>query len=159
MKVLNRVWFLCFAVILFVGNPAIGDERVDKEQAQAVVGSIFDLLDCETTGSIDTFEVDDHFSQVWLPADRDHSRTLSRREYAYTHYPMSKGKSEALFREADANSDGQLQAMEFRLHLQRMIQALDADGNREVTRQEAGLKPHPSPKSLKHEHKAHNKES
>jgi hypothetical protein len=156
MKALIKVWYTCFASSILAANLAIGDQGIDKEQAQAVVGSIFDRLDCESAGTIDSAEVDDHFSQVWLPADRDRSRTLTKMEYSQIHLPVSKASGKLLFLDADANADGQIQASELRLHLQRMIKTLDADGNHEVSRKEAGLKPHPSPKPHTHEHTASN---
>ncbi|NJN45620.1 MAG: hypothetical protein HC808_03025 [Candidatus Competibacteraceae bacterium] len=50
----------------------------------------------------------------------------------------------ALFRDADANGDDRISVSEFRKHLERMILAVDSDGDREVSLKDVGLKPMPT---------------
>ncbi|MEL7448255.1 MAG: hypothetical protein AAFN78_03550 [Pseudomonadota bacterium] len=115
-------------------------EAVNAEQARAVVRAIFDRLDCDLDGTVETAEVDDHFAQVWAPSDRDRSRALSPVEYSRLHYTLSDEQGRGLFADADADADGKITAGELRLHLQRMIRHIDADNDNEVTRADAGLK-------------------
>ena len=58
--------------------------------------------------------------------------------------PVAIGES--IFQDVDADADGRVTARGLRLHLQRIIKALDADGDSEVSRQEAGLKSLQAPK-------------
>lgn len=104
-----------------------------------MVAIIFDRLDCDLDGTVEVAEVDDHFAQVWAPLDVDRSRSLSRTEYARTHPALPDTAARALFTDADADGDGRVNANEFRLHLQRMIRTLDADGDYVVSRADAGL--------------------
>lgn len=140
MGKIHKAWPSLVASLLVLPQGVIGDEGVGQEQARAVVSAIFDRLDCEFDGVIEPDEVDEHFAQVWLPADRDRSRFLSSNEYSRTHRSVPDQTGAALFRDADSNEDGQVVASEFRLHLQRMIKTLDLDHNGEITRKDAGLK-------------------
>lgn len=125
--------------------PETAPETLGPTHAQAVISRVFDSLDCNLIGQIDISEVDDHFAQVWHPADLDRSMSLSKAEYDRIHAPISAPMSAVLFTDADSNADGLIGAREFRNHLQRLILTLDADGDHEVSRAEAGLKPLPSP--------------
>lgn len=118
---------------------------MSHEGAVAVVNLLFNALDCDLDGTVEPAEVDDHFGQLWLPVDRDQSQTLSRGEYAMTHRKMDDAGSDALFADADANRDGEVDVNEYRAHVKRMILLVDSDGDREATRPDVGLKPWPLP--------------
>ncbi len=138
--------FLCILMLVGCSNHQmthtqnIDENKVGSEHAKAVLYIVFDRLDCDLEGTIDTAEVDDHFAQIWHPADLDQSMSLSRKEYQLVHAPVTRGIATALFKDADTDANGHIGAGEFRDHLQRMILTLDANGDFEVTRQEAGLK-------------------
>lgn len=139
MTGIGKTWLSIVIFLSVVPSGAVGDEGATQEQARAVVSEIFDRLDCEIDGIIEPDEVDEHFAQVWLPADSDRSRWLSPKEYSLTHKPVPDPVGETLFRDADSDKNGQIDAREFRSQLQRMIKTLDLDRNGEITRKDAGL--------------------
>ncbi len=114
-------------------------QSVRPDQARAVLQNLFSALDCDMAGDIDAGEVDDHFGQVWLPVDRDRSRLLDRSEYSRVHHAIPAADSRALFADADRNGDDGIDHNEYRAHLQRLLEVLDADANGSVTREEAGF--------------------
>ena len=120
-------------------------EAPDLADAKSVLNLLFYPLDCDMDGVIDPGEVDEHISQLWLPIDGDRSRTLSPKEYAMTHRTLDAKSDAVLFADADANHDGVVGVDEFRAHVKRMIRLLDTDGDREISRGDAGLKPLPKP--------------
>ena len=113
--------------------------------AQLVVSAVFDSMDCDLDGTIEPSEVDDHFAQLWHPADLDRSKALSRREYARTTQLADGVTVGQLFTDADRNGDALIGFSEYSAHLQRMILLADVNGDFEVSRNELGLTPHPKP--------------
>lgn len=111
--------------------------------AQALVRSIFDRLDCDLDGTIEVDEVDEHFAQIWLPADQDTSRALSKKEFQTLHGNMRADQAESLFKEADADGDQWVNASELRRNLRQLVALADGNGDHEVSREEVGLQPHP----------------
>jgi Ca2+-binding EF-hand superfamily protein len=144
MKSLLLPLLCCATGWLTAPGVVLGDDGVDPPHAQAVVNAVFGLLDCDLDGVIDPTEVDEHFAQLWHPADRDQSRMLSRKEYALLHRAVPDAIAAALFREADADADGQVSPNELRQHLQRMILRVDTNGDREVASADIGLNPMPT---------------
>lgn len=114
---------------------------LDRETALTALLSVFDRMDCDHNGLIDPGEIDEHFSQVWSPADLDRSRSLSASEFARTHRPLPGPAADALFRAADRDADGRVDADELRAHLRELILRFDGNGDWEVSR--ADLRPEP----------------
>jgi hypothetical protein len=117
---------------------------IDEVQAKAITSRVFNALDCDTNGYVEPSEVDDHFAQLWHPIDIDRSRSLTPREYAKTHKKLDERAAKALFADADANANGEVDVREFGDHLRRMILILDTDGDYEISRDDVGLKPFPT---------------
>lgn len=144
---MNKTYlFMVLSGILLVSSNASAattDDTAGNKTAgyKAMVNATFNLLDCDTDGIIDPFEVDEHFSQLWLPVDRDHSRSLSKKEYFYTHRTVSKKVEDFLFRDADRNLDKKVSPEEFQRQMERAIGSLDSDQDGEVVRSDVGLKP------------------
>jgi hypothetical protein len=115
------------------------DAAVDRDAAGALVSLVFDRLDCNMSGRVDVSEVDEHIALLWMPIDIDRSQTLQRHEYAMTHRTVGDDVAETLFRDADSNADGVVDVREFRQHVKRMILVLDANGDGEIDRADAGL--------------------
>jgi hypothetical protein len=118
--------------------------EISEDQARAVAGRVFNALDCDINGFVEPNEVDDHFAQLWHPIDVDRSRSLNPREYAMTHDKLDDAAASALFVDADTNSDGEVSPREFGDHLRRVIVLLDTDGDNEISRADAGVKPFPT---------------
>lgn len=134
----SRRWL---AGLLILGwSLPVAVPAVEQNEARALVGLVFDRLDCDMDGRVDVGEVDEHFSQMWMPIDVDRSRTLNRREYAMTHRAVADDVADRLYRDADGDADGTVDVREFRQHVKRMILAVDSDGDREVDRANAGLR-------------------
>ncbi|MEE4379603.1 MAG: EF-hand domain-containing protein [Candidatus Competibacteraceae bacterium] len=148
MKI-RTVLLLSYAVgMLMASGVGFGEtDGIKQNHALAVVKAVFSRLDCDLDGTIDPSEVDDHFAQLWHPIDRDRSRTLSKNEYALSHRSVPDTIGTALFRDADADTNGQISVTEYRKHLERMILTVDQDGDREVSLTDVGLKPMPTPKN------------
>jgi hypothetical protein len=129
------------AVSLWAAEAPAAEGAPAPHQASAIVAAVFDRLDCDYDGTIDIGEIDEHFAMIWLPADGDRSRGLSRREYSAMHGALSVADEAALFRDADADGSGQVTAWELRLHLQRLVEMLDDDGDYEISRADTGMGP------------------
>lgn len=136
-------------VLLCTMGPVVAPaaDGIGRDHARAVVNLIFNALDCDVDGVVDPGEVDEHFAQLWHPIDRDRSRTLSPREYALTHHEVAEPIAQALFADADANGDGDVDFREFNAHIKRLIIVIDNDGDLEISRADVGLKPWPMPKA------------
>lgn len=143
MKILFSLLSVAAVIAAAPAYPA--DSVLAQGPARAVVNLIYNRLDCDLDGTVESDEVDDHIAQLWHPIDSDRSRSLTAKEYAMTHRAVDADTDKVLFQDADANADGQVSVDEFRAHLKRALLAVDADGDFEVTRQEAGLKPLPQP--------------
>ncbi len=100
---------------------------------------LFDLLDCDMDGTIEQAEIDDHFSQIWLPSDRDASQTLSAREFVLISGALSETQRSDTFNAADANADDVVSAAELRVYLFGLIELLDDNGDFELSRADLGL--------------------
>lgn len=120
-----------------------GPQALAPEHAMAMLNVNFQRLDCENSGVAHIDEIDDHFAQIWLPADRDQNRSLSPSEFRGTHTTVDAVAEVALFADADANGDGRISASEMRWHLRRLMRLVDANGDAVVTLAEAGLPPDP----------------
>lgn len=128
---------------LVIGQSQEAPMALAAEHARAMLNINFQRFDCENSGLAHVDEVDDHFAQIWLPADRDQNRTLSPTEYRRTHTSLGAAAEAALFADADANGDGQIAANEMRWHLRRLMRLADANGDAAVSLAEAGLPPDP----------------
>ncbi|MEZ5582764.1 MAG: EF-hand domain-containing protein [Candidatus Competibacteraceae bacterium] len=145
MKTRTVLLLSCTTGLLLASGVSLGDtDGIEQSHAKAVVQAIFNRLDCDLDGTVDPSEVGEHIAQLWHPIDRDQSRTLSKKEYALTHRAVPEDIGTALFRDADADGDGQISVSEFRHHLERMIVKVDSNGDREVSLTEVGLKPMPT---------------
>ena len=59
--------------------------QMTPAHAKAMLQRQFQNFDCENQGRIFIGEVDDHFAQLWLPADGNQNQKLTPREYQRTH--------------------------------------------------------------------------
>lgn len=110
--------------------------RVGPTEASYVLAPIFDILDCDRVGAIDSGQVDEHVFEVFRPNDRDRSRRLSAKEFGRTFTRGGAALRTQLFRQADRNGDEQLTANEYQGHLYAMVELADTNRDGEVTRQE-----------------------
>lgn len=124
-------------------NPVAEGQTTARFRAQQILGGLFDRLDCDMDGTIDQAEIDDHFSQIWLPADTDASRALSVREYTLVSGSLSASERLIAFQAADANADGSISTHELRGHLFGLIELLDDNGDLELSLADLNLPPAP----------------
>lgn len=104
--------------------------------AAFVLIPVFDILDCNRADAIDAAQVEEHFSQMFAPLDRDRSRTLSLDEYVGAIRGAERQARERLFARIDVNTDGIASVKEYRNHLFEMIELADTNKDGEVTRAE-----------------------
>ena len=126
------------------GAPAaVGIELTEitlqAETARQVIRGVFDMLDCDLDGTVEQAEVDEHFAQIWLPADRDASRSLDAREFLVLQGGLTDAERQRHFARADGNRNGEISPSELRRHLAGLIEQIDDDGDLELSRADLGL--------------------
>lgn len=94
---------------------------------------MFEILDCTDEGHLEAGEIAEHISQIFLPFDRDRSRSLSPTEFSRASRFSDAALAKAGFSMSDANADGAVSSQEFSGYLERLIDVLDADSNGELT--------------------------
>ncbi len=100
---------------------------------------MFDTLDCEGVGIVESGEVDEHFYGVFGFADVDNSRSLSKQEYIKSIHNADPGLESFIFASIDKNGDGMLSPLEFRNHVIMAIDIADTNRNGELTETEAEM--------------------
>lgn len=105
-------------------------------EAYAVIDKNFHALDCESINQFPPEEIDDHLGQVWLPVTGGQTQRLTPQLYQRIHHGVPDETAARLFADADRNGDGQVSLEESRDQFVRLIEQLDIDKNRWLTRAE-----------------------
>lgn len=108
--------------------------------AKHILRGLFSRLDCDLDGTIEQAEIDDHFAQIWLPADSDASQSLNNREYTLITGALNETQRNQTFATADADASGTVSANELRRYLFNLIELLDDNGDLELSRADLGMK-------------------
>lgn len=118
------------------GAPSVDTAPIKNWEAYAVIDKNFQSLDCENIGEFPPEEIDDHIGQVWLPVTAGQTQELTPRLYAKTHHGVPEDTAARLFADADADGDGKVILRESRDQFVRLIEQLDLNGDRWLTRAE-----------------------
>ena len=127
--------------------PASVDDHSIDDHTLAIhfIQPIFETLDCENVGRIQTGDAGEHITPLFSYKDSDHSRTLNQQEFIGKN-PKRPDLDAAVFRKIDSNGDGQLSDREYIRYVDTAIRTIDRNGDGEASLVEAELAaPSPSP--------------
>lgn len=108
------------------------------EPEQHFVKTVFHTLDCENIGQMQASEIDEHFNQLFLPYDRDRSRSLSEQEFI-SGKTGNKQLEAVIFKRMDSDHNKTVSVKEYREYVFYAAQLIDTDHDGEVSLSEAGL--------------------
>lgn len=117
-----------------------GDQALETEvlnwEAYALIDKHFAAFDCQNQSAFEPEDVEEHMSQVWLPVTAGQRQLVDPRSYAKFHHVVPEDTAARLFANADTNHDGLVSVDESHAQLFRLVEQLDLDGDRMLTREE-----------------------
>lgn len=113
-----------------------GNGPLSPAQAASLLAPLFDTFDCDELGYFRLKEITHHFGQVFDSRDRDTSGALSRPEFLESAEGGTAEHHDQHFDRIDTDRDDSISADEYRAHLHKLFDLLDADQDRELTRAE-----------------------
>ena len=137
------------------GGDPLGDKTVTKAEFQAKGAAMFDKMDANHDGKLDTADRSAHEGQMFDRADANHDGALSRDEFMAVHQrgpegPAGAGKHHGgreggpgrghggmmMLKMADTNKDGAVSRDEFLAAHARHFDMMDANHDGQVTQAE-----------------------